>query len=145
MEAGDWAIVLLEEALCSKLDLRNWTEIIESRERVYVTDAKSVYDYLRKDATSTSSDKRMAIEGALLRETIRRPRAQVRWIDGQQNLADILTKEKADKTVALDYLKDGVISLVQTAENQQVKEKRAKRKTRSVRTPLMQRRLEPFG
>ena len=55
-ESGDWIIVLLEEALTGEVDLRNWTQVIERRKRVYVTDAKSVYDYLQRDATSTSSD-----------------------------------------------------------------------------------------
>ncbi|CAJ1341757.1 unnamed protein product [Effrenium voratum] len=69
VEAGDWICILLEEALTGSLDLRNWQETIHRRQRVYVTDAKSVYDYLQREATSTSTDKRMAIEGALLRET----------------------------------------------------------------------------
>ena len=57
VEAGDWIIVLIEEASSGKLDLRNWPSIIQQRPRVYVTDARSVYDYLQRDATSTSSDK----------------------------------------------------------------------------------------
>ena len=79
VEAGDWIIVLLEEALSGKINLRDWPSVIQQRQRVYVTDARSVYDYLERDATSTSSDKRMAIEGALLRETVRQPGASVRW------------------------------------------------------------------
>ena len=97
MEAGDWLAVLLDEALHGEQDLKRWDRIVEQRKRVYVTDSQSVFDYLHKDSTSTSSDKRMAIEGALLRETVRRPHAEVRWIDGEQNLADILTKPRVDK------------------------------------------------
>ena len=44
VEAGDW--MLLEEALSGKLDLRS----IQQRPRVYVTDARSAYDYLQRDA-----------------------------------------------------------------------------------------------
>ena len=97
VEAGDWLAVLLAEALEGDIDLKNWDKIVESRERVYVTDARSVFDYLSKESTRASSDKRMAIEGALLRETVRRPNAHTRWIDGEQNMANILTRFGADK------------------------------------------------
>ena len=129
--SGDWIAVLLEEALVGDLDLKNWPEIVERRDRIYVTDARSVYDYLQRDSASTSSDKRMAIEGALLRETVRRPRAFARWVDGLQNIGDVLTKATADKTVLKQFMRDGLLSLVQTEENFQIKEKkRLERKNR---------------
>ena len=124
VESGDWIAVLLEEALTGKLDLKNWSEVVERRQRVYVTDARSVFDYLAKDASSTSTDKRMAIEGALLRETVRRPNASVKWIDGMQNIADVLTKLSADKSVLRAFLQDGKLCLVQTDENKALKEKK---------------------
>ena len=131
VESGDWIAVLLEEALVGDLDLKNWPEIVERRDRIYVTDARSVYDYLQRDSASTSSDKRMAIEGALLRETVRRPRAFARWVDGLQNIGDVLTKATADKTVLKQFMRDGLLSLVQTEENFQIKEKkRLERKNR---------------
>ena len=133
VEAGDWIAVLLEEALTGQLDLKNWPDILARREKVYVTDARSVYDYLAKDANSTSSDKRMAIEGALLREAVRRPHSHVRWIDGMQNIADVLTKATADKSILKQFLRDGLLSLVQTPENQKLKEKkRAERQGRKA-------------
>ena len=39
-----------------------------------------------------SEDKRMAIEGALWKETLRSPFTTLRWIDGSPYLADALTK-----------------------------------------------------
>ncbi|CAE7715141.1 RE1 [Symbiodinium necroappetens] len=124
VETGDWVTVLLEEALVGDLDLKNWPKILERRDRIYVTDARSVFDYLQKDSTSTSSDKRMAIEGALLRETVRKPRAHVRWIDGMQNIADVLTKAQADKSILRQFMRDGLLCLTQTEENFQLKEKK---------------------
>ena len=57
----------------------------------------------------------------------------MRWIDGQQNIADVLTKEKADKTTLQQYLRDGLICLTQTEANQRLKErKRAERQQRKV-------------
>ena len=121
VETGDWLAVLLEEALVGDIDLQRWPEIVDARKRVYVTDAKSVFDYLAKDNANTSSDKRMAIEGALLRETIRRPNAFTPWIDGLQNFADVLTKAGADKAVLYEFMRSGMIGLVQTEQNKQVK------------------------
>ena len=88
-----------------------------------MTDAKSVYDYLQKDATSTSSEKRMAIEGALLRETVRRPGAHAKWIDGMQNIAKVLTEEGAEKDTLKDFLRNRETSFVQTKANAQLKKK----------------------
>ena len=124
VEAGDWIIVLMEEALTGYVDLKNWDKIIEQRKRAYVTDARSVYDYLQRDATSTSSDKRMAIEGALLRETVRRDRAYVKWIDGQQNIANVLTKANAEKDILRDFLRTGLLCLTQTEANRALKERK---------------------
>ena len=130
MEAGDWAIVLLEEALTGQLDLKNWDKLIEKRRRAYVTDARSVFDYLAKDSTSTSSDKRMAIEGALLRETVRKDNAHVKWIDGQQNIANVLTKANAEKDTLKEFLRTGLMSLVQTEANQRLKERKREERQR---------------
>ena len=114
--------------------MRNWSEPIEGRERVYVTDAKSVFDYLQKDATSTSTDKRMAIEGALLRETCRKPGTYVKWIDGLQNIANVLTKHNAEKETLKEFLRTGMMSLQQTEENKQLKERQ--REARQRRTQV---------
>ena len=131
VEAGDWLAVLLDEALHGRQDLKHWDQLVEKRKRVYVTDSQSVFDYLHRDSTSTSSDKRMAIEGALLRETVRRPGAEVKWIDGEQNLADILTKPRVDRALLMEYMRTGMLSLVQTEVNRKSKEtKRAQRSAR---------------
>ncbi|CAK9023806.1 unnamed protein product [Durusdinium trenchii] len=128
VECGDWCACLLEEALTGDLNLKDWPSIIQRRVRVYVTDARSVYDYLQKDATSTSTDKRMAIE-----ETVRQPNALVRWIDGMQNIANVLTKANAEKETLKEFLRSGQMSLVQTEENKILKEtKRRQRQNRNV-------------
>jgi hypothetical protein len=81
--------------------------------RFWATDCKSVYDYLTKEGTSMSKDKRMAIEGALLKETLRSPSTTLRWIDGSQNLADVLTKLGVDKSYLFRVLRAAEWSLVQ--------------------------------
>ena len=135
VETGDWCCCLLEEALSGELNLKDWPSIIQRRRRIYVTDARSVYDYLQKDSNSTSSDKRMAIEGALLRETVKQPGAFVRWIDGMQNIANVLTKANAEKETLREFLRTGTMTLIQSEPNKILKEKkRQQRQKRSVAT-----------
>ena len=81
--------------------------------RFLATDAKSVYDYLTKEGSSTSKDKRMAIEGALLKETLREEGATLRWVDTSQNVADVLTKLQVDKSYLYKVLREAQWSLVQ--------------------------------
>ena len=72
-----------------------------------------MYDYLTKEGNSKSKDKRMAIEGALLKGTLQSPSTTLRWIDGSQNLADVLTKLGVDKTYLYKVLRAAEWSLVQ--------------------------------
>ena len=124
VEASDWLAVLLAEALEGDVNLKDCIEIVNRRHRVYVTDAQSDYDYLQKDGTSPSKDKRMAIEGELHRETFRRPNALVRWVDGLQNIADILTEAEADEAYFRQIINDSCFTLVQSEGARKIKEKK---------------------
>ncbi|CAK0789613.1 unnamed protein product [Prorocentrum cordatum] len=92
VEAVDWAAVLFREAMNVSVDLLNWQGEVQRLPRFWATDAKSVYDRLTKEGSTKSKDKRMAIEGALLREVLRCEDTRLRWIDGSQNIADVLAK-----------------------------------------------------
>ena len=74
----------------------------------------------------------MAIEGALLRETVRQPNAEVRWIDGQQNISNVLTKANAEKETLKEFLKEGRTTLVQSELNKEVKEKKRMQRQKRV-------------
>ena len=106
VEASEWLAVLLAELNTPTLNLQDWQAAVHSRTRVFLTDAKSVFDYVTLEGTSHSRDKRMAIEGALLREAMAQPRTSLKWVDGSQNLADIVTKDHCD----LDYFKQHLAS-----------------------------------
>ena len=55
----------------------------------------------------------VAIEGALLRETVRQTHAFSRWIDGMQNISNVVTKANAEKDSLRESLRSGMTSLVQ--------------------------------
>ena len=97
---------------------------------------QSVYDYVNIEGGSHSSDKRMAIEGALLREGMPQPRTELKWVDGSQNLADILTKSGACMDYMREYLRSCLITWTQCAAAVRVKEQ--KRKQRTTRKEKLQ-------
>eukprot|EP00435_Cladocopium_sp_Y103_P029207 s2890_g7.t1 len=71
----------------------DWETMLEPLEFGVVTDAKSVYDALTNSTgVSSSTDKRTAIDLAIIREYLRRHNGCIRWIDGTLQLADSLTK-----------------------------------------------------
>ena len=74
----------------------DWETMLEPLEFGIVTDAKSVYDALTNSTgVSSSTDKRTAIDLAIIREYLRRHNGCIRWIDGTVQLADSLTKYMA--------------------------------------------------
>ena len=76
--------------ICPAMGLQNRSSVFQQRTRVYVTDAKSVYDYLQKDATSTSTDK------TVLREFLRT--RNFSSVETEQN-TQLKEKKQADRQV----------------------------------------------
>ena len=135
VEQADWLCVFMAEILDEEpVSMRNWQDAVDRRKRIWCVDAKSVYDYLTKEGTGHARDRRMAIEGALLKEALQREKAVLRWIDGTQNIADILTKIGVDKTYLKHVLNTGIWTLVQHKEAALMKEKKrnARQKKREV-------------
>ena len=71
-----------------------WEDVTDQLEYGLVTDAKSIYDALTRPTStaSTISDKRTAIDLAIIRDELRRSKGCIRWIDTKHQLADSLTK-----------------------------------------------------
>ena len=105
---------------------------MRARKKLYLTDARSVFDYVTKDTNALSRDKRMAIEGALLKETMQQENCELRWIDGTQNLSDILTKDGADLEFFRVCLRTNLLAITQdpraAAHKKQKAAQRANRK-----------------
>ena len=129
VEIVDWTAVFLQEILRIRVDLRDWQMEAGRVKRFWATDCKSVYDYLTKDGTGTSKDKRMAIEGALLKEVLRQKGATLRWVDGSQNIADVLTKLGVDKAYLYKVMRDARWSLVQDQAASRAKAAKAEKRS----------------
>lgn len=76
-----------------------------------VIDAKALYDAAVKDGVATATDKRTAIEIAVLRERMTAAGAVWRWVSSERQLADGLTKEQARRNIAL-VLRNGTLKLI---------------------------------
>ena len=128
VEIVDWTAAFVREDLDSKTNLRGWQNEVQKLSRFWATDARSVYDYLTKEGGAASKDKRMAIEGALLKETLRQEGAVLRWVDGSQNIADVLTKLGVDKTYLYKVLREARWTLVQDPVAAEAKRQKAEKR-----------------
>ena len=91
-----WFRFLLAECLnpssTNPLQISSWEEQIQHVIFGLITDAKSVFDALSKNSPITATDKRVSIDLSLIRQLLQQHHGCVRWVDGQYQLADSLTK-----------------------------------------------------
>ena len=93
-----------------------------------VTDCKSLYDHLFSQSSPTLDDRRTAIDIVILRDSIGRLGASLRWIPTDRMLADSLTKESVE---AFDLLRACIRSgQYQISAESNVLEMRAKERDR---------------
>ncbi len=110
VEHADFVRAAMSELCDETFVLRDWLQGIKRWLQIWVVDAKSVYDSLRKES-SLPSDRRLAIDVACLRDTLSGERNDVvKWIPGPQNPADALTKSTGNDTLRR-LMHTGVFSL----------------------------------
>ena len=104
----EWLACHLAEACDPKFSLKNREEHLSRFGVQAIIDCKSVYDHLQNYASpGTVSDKRVAIDLVIIRETLQRLGACVRWAPTWIQLADALTKENAE---AMDILRAAMVT-----------------------------------
>ena len=111
---------------------------------ISVTDAKGSDDYLRIGSVSPSEDRRSAIDLAIIRGNLSRPRMFLRWIDGKAQIADALTRLHGNGDLLRAVCQQAFTKLVEapkikTASRQ---EKREREGIPRVKSPLKLRGLE---
>lgn len=92
----EWLNLFVSEALDgSRFSPTFWNS--SSRRLVMVlTDCKSLYDHLLSPSSPTLDDRRTAIDIVILRDSIARMQATLRWIPTDRMIADALTKESPE-------------------------------------------------
>ena len=93
----EWMSLVLSEALDGSFEPRQFLERLQARSPILTTDCKSLYDHLISPSSPTAvEDRRTSIDIVIIRESIRRLKAFMRWLPTNRMLADALTKDKLD-------------------------------------------------
>ena len=98
----EWIALFLSEAMDGPCCPRTFWNHKDKRLVMVITDCKSLYDHLLSQSSPTLDDRRTAIDIVILRDSIDRLGASLRWIPTDRMLADSLTKESVE---AFDLLR----------------------------------------
>ena len=145
--AGESQVLLdglghIEWIACHLAEMGNYNFNLASREEDLakfhiqsVVDCKSIFDHLQSfSSPGTVTDKRVAIDLVIIRETLRRVSGTVRWAPTWLQLADALTKETPE---AMDILRAAMrVAQYQLSQESVMMDAAAKeREARKNRTP----------
>ena len=123
----EWTPLLLAEALACTFEVREFAAKLNHIKTLVVTDCKSLYDHLISVSSPTAiEDRRTSIDVVIIRQSIQRTCASVRWTPTDRMLADSLTKDAGDPTDLLRAcIRSGTyqISLEETLLEMQALEK----------------------
>ena len=124
-EHGDFVRVALAEMLQPDFELRMWRKCAAMWRQFSVIDAKCAYDSV--NSALLPSDKRVAIDVAVLREALLEPEANsfMKWVPGPQMVSDSLTKLHGNDVLDA-IMRDGTWSLVENEERRKESKVRCK-------------------
>ena len=72
---------------------------------MHYTDSQSLLDNLK--SKKTVSDKLLRVDINLIKESMERNHVEVKWIEGERNLSDVMTKAGVNSKPLLDTLRYG--------------------------------------
>jgi hypothetical protein len=107
----EWLQIMHRDVVFGDVSRNNWQESLlpflavlkencELRDRLdqcSVTDAKSLYDSLRKQSPASRQDRRTSIEIAIIIEALSKAKSCIRWSPHPRMIADALTKDELSK------------------------------------------------
>ena len=105
---AEWIGCHLAEVKHFEFSLKDRESFLHEFKLQAITDCKSIYDHLQNYAHPGSvSDKRVAIDLVIMKETMKRLKGCIRWAPTWLQLADALTKENAE---AMDILRGAMVT-----------------------------------
>ena len=115
-----------------RIDLRRTDEYLRQISSCMVCDAKNIYDGICKVETSGlhMEEKRTAIELLAIKERLQQANISLKWVNGDQELADGLTKGWKHETL-VRALEDAKWRIVYDPSYQSAKKMRAQRQSQS--------------
>ena len=131
LAAQDWLTLLLSEVFDGDFNPRSPEPIFKARRGICITDSKSLFDLTTGVSAPTGVvDKRTSLEVVIARENLDRSQTRLRWAPGELQLADALTKDKAEPTDLLRaVMKTGRFQLREEADF--LKQRANERETRT--------------
>ena len=98
----DWMRTMWEQMTHGEFVLENYEQFLTASLSIHVTDRKSLYDAIhREGAAPASTDKRLAVELAIVKAKAVSGEIDLRWIDLRYQIADCLTKHASRKSEAV--------------------------------------------
>ena len=95
----EWTSLLLLEAMKGSFEVRDFVSRLPVLRTMVVTDCKSLYDHpVSVSAPTAVEDRRTSIDVVIIRQSLQRTKASVRWVPTNRMLADSLTKDAGDPT-----------------------------------------------
>eukprot|EP00435_Cladocopium_sp_Y103_P057125 s917_g19.t1 len=95
----EWMSLLLFEALHGSFEVHQFADYVSKIKTIVVTDCKSLFDHLVSVSAPTAvEDRRTSIDIVIIRQSLQRTKASVRWVPTNRMLADSLTKDAGDPT-----------------------------------------------
>ena len=133
--AVHWRRLLFMEALFGDLSVSDWRSVAGRLPFLAAVDSKSLYDAVNKCACTASyvSDKRTAIDLAVIKSDLAETSGTIRWIDTRSMLSDPLTKQHPG-TYLRYVLRQGFWSVMEEGHALQAKalEREARKATENL-------------
>ena len=96
-----------------------------------VTDCRALYDAVYRETIQQAQDKRVAIEGLIIKQTLKDAKIQWRWVSSERQLADGLTKVSARQAFS-ERFKGHYIQLVADESYTAAKKKTQKERAQTL-------------
>ena len=111
--------------------LKDARDLLVADECAMVTDCKGLGDATQGETSQQATDKRVAIEGLLIRDLLRDLNCQWRWVSSERQLADGITKTGA-RIAFVERFQGGHVQLVADETYQAAKRKTKEDRERTV-------------
>jgi len=107
----------------------------DMQEQCTITDAKSLFDSLKKENPTSRQDRRTSIEIAIIIESMQRSKSVLRWSPHPRMIADVLTKDDIGKSNGAleELLRTGTLALWDEEDELARRRKNPRSKGRSKR------------
>ena len=112
--------------------LENYEQFLKARPSILVTDYKTLYDAIHKEgAAPASTDKRLAMELAIIKAKAVSGETDLRWIDARYQIAGCLTKHASRKSEAVLQKVLDEVQWIITAEEDMLDKRKQEREDRN--------------